>query len=182
MRLVVSLALMMSLAAPAAPAFAQQLPDPIARSLVGEAAMLAAAHADSDAAADAAWVRLREVAKGTHVVVVLNDGRRLRTHFVDADESSLEVSAPSSRLVRANVLEVREAESRGSVDGAWAGVLGGAAIGVWLTLLASNTQCYPNCGPEAAAIGFSLVGIPVGLGFAGYYGLRHRPEVIYRSN
>jgi hypothetical protein len=182
MRSAVSFVMMLSLTSSAAPAFAQHRPGPIARSLAAEAAMLAARHADNDARADAAWMRLREVARGTHVVVVLNDGRSLRTHFVDVDESSLEVSAPASRLLRANVLEVREGESRGSVDGAWAGALGGGALGLWLTLLAANKPCYPNCGPEKAAIGFSLVGIPVGLGFAGYYGLRHRPEVLYRAN
>ena len=181
MRLAVSFALTFSLGLPAV-VFAQQSPGPIARSLPGQAVMLAAARANGDAAADAAWMRLREVRKGTDVVVVLKNGRRFHTSFVDANESFLVVSALANTVARGDVLEVREAESRGSVDGAWAGALGGAALGVWLSLLAANKVCYPSCGSEKAAVGLALVGIPVGLGFAGYYGLRHRAQVIYRAN
>jgi len=42
--------------------------------------------------------------------------------------------------------------------------------------------CAAYCtASDNAGAWLAVVGLPVGLGFAGYYGLRERPEVVYHA-
>lgn len=68
-----------------------------------------------------------------------------------------------------------------SGKGAVLGAAVGATLGVLSALHFAYKDCGGNCVDEGIMIYVSVIGMPVGGGIAGYYGLGHRgPGVVYR--
>jgi len=148
---------------------------PIGRSIATEAATLAAVqmktgiNSDAD---DSAWARLQKVERGTPVDVRDRTGATVRGRFAEADDASMTLrdGALTNRIARTDVIEVATTETRG---GSPAGAANGAALGILAAFLMAMD--------ERVMFGPTIVGLPVGLGFAGYYGFgRTKSRVIYR--
>jgi hypothetical protein len=89
----------------------------------------------------------------------------------------------TNRIVRTDVIEVATTETRG---GSPSGAASGAAIGILAAFLIAPgiafSPCGGSCTDEKAMLGATIVGLPVGLGVAGYYGFgRKKSHVIYRA-
>jgi hypothetical protein len=83
---------------------------------------------------------------------------------------TLRDGALTNRIARTDVIEVATTETRG---GSPAGAANGAALGILAAFLMAMD--------ERVMFGPTIVGLPVGLGFAGYYGFgRTKSRVIYR--
>jgi hypothetical protein len=194
MRSGTALALMLSLAAAPHPAAAQEpVADPIARAIRHEAARLAAQptdasasaanQSDSDALSD--WSRVRNLRPGTALLVTVNSERRPR-RFVSADDVQLIVRDAEHReetIARGDVTRVALTSIRGSVPAAAAAATLGALVGIGLAInLGTEVRCQPHCGGVEAMMWASAIGIPVGVGFGGYYAFgRTTIDVIYRA-
>lgn len=92
MKSVVSLALVISLIGSALPAAAQQntpMPDQVARSITREAARFAGVQ--QRAPLDSEWSRVRRLAPGTELVVIVEGAQPANRYFVAGDESELTV-------------------------------------------------------------------------------------------
>ena len=94
--------------------------------------------------------------------------------------AKLQGSAPSTEFNRdghalkgeARYAEAAAAAARHSKRGVVGAVIGAAAgvvVGVGLAIGYATRDCGNSCSDERAMIGVSLIGIPVGAGFAGYY-------------
>jgi hypothetical protein len=89
-RSVVSLALVTSLIAPALPVVADQntpMNGPIARSVTGEVARLVTT--EQRAPDDSEWSRVRRLAPGTELIVMVKNSQPASRYFVGGDESGL---------------------------------------------------------------------------------------------
>src|SRR5262245_23956921 len=89
-RSVVSLALVTSLSASALPVVAEQntpMNGPIARSVTGEVARLVTT--EQRASDDSEWSRVRRLAPGTELIVIVKNSQPASRYFVGGDESGL---------------------------------------------------------------------------------------------
>jgi hypothetical protein len=162
---------------------------PIGRSITTEAARLAAVQMKSDISTDAddsAWTGLQKVERGTAVDVLDRTGTVTRGRLAEADDVSLTLrdGALINRIARTDVIEVATTEKRsGSPSGAASGAALGILAAVFIAPRIAFSPCYGSCTDEKVMLGATIVGLPVGLGFAGYYGFgRTKPRVIYRAS
>jgi hypothetical protein len=146
----------------------------------------AKAFANSQSAGDAAmyadWKRLGRLKADERIAVRTRDGHVVYARFLEADDISLAARAGALQrsFARAEILEVSSAPL-GSRAGAYIGTSIGIMVGI---LVGGNISlgCAPHCtGSDNAGAWLAVVGLPVGLGFTGYYGLRESPEVIYHA-
>ena len=187
MKSAISLVLVLSLVALSATVSAQDLATralgPIARSIPAEAAKLAAVqmkHAD-----DGGWEQVRKLASDTEVVVLDNQGTRIRGRFVEADETAVLVrdGAFSNRVSRAAVVEIAAV---GPGKGSALAAAGFAVAGGLAALLIDGglmmARCDNSCGGVAATMIGVSVGLPLAAGYGGYYGFRKPAQrLIYRA-
>ena len=108
MRSAVSLALVTSLIGSALPVAAQQhtpMPGPIARSITREATRFATV--EQSKPVDSEWSRVRKLAPGTELIVIVKGSQPSNRYFVAGDESDLtvlNVGAPSLPTAARDVL------------------------------------------------------------------------------
>lgn len=138
-------------------------------------------------AAQSDWRRVESLRPGT-VISVVPDGRAtVSGQFVSADAATVTLTpagqAAPQTIRREEIVEVTGRIShRGSRLGAVVGAGAGAFVGFLAALNLAFKDCGGDCSDEKWLVGVSLVGIPVGGGFLGYYGLAGQPrvETIYR--
>lgn len=151
-------------------------------SIPAVAKAFASSQSAADAAATADWNRLKKLTQMTRIAIRLQDGQVVHATFVEADDVSLIAMDGALRRVfaRADITELRT-RSTPSRTGANIGVGFGIVFGVTMgALIASGCQGGCTRG-QSARQGVALFGMPVGLGFAGYYGLRTPGELIYSA-
>ncbi len=195
MRCGMALALTVSLVAAPVQATAQEpVADPIARAIPHEAARLAshepdasrAAPRQADGSAQSDWSRVRSLRRGTAVVINVKNEPGGKRRFVSADDARLIVRDSDRReesIARDDVTSVIVTTTHGSIGGAATAAAFGWLYGTALAVhLATEVPCQPSCGGVVTLMWLSAVGLPVGAGFAGYYGLGHAvTDVIYRA-
>jgi hypothetical protein len=151
-------------------------------SIEAAAKALASRQSAADAAANADWSRLANLTTGRRMVIRTRDGQVVHAALVDADAVSLTAMAGALRrsFARADIAEVTSGSTpsrAGGYAGTAVGLLVGFEMGAGIAL-----GCTGHCsGGQKTAEWLAVVGLPVGLGFGGYYGLRHPGEVIYRA-
>jgi len=151
-------------------------------SIEAAAKALASSQSAADAAAGADWSRLANLTTDSRIVIRTRDGQVVHATFVDVDAVSLNAMAgalPRS-FARADIAEVTSG-SKPSRAGGYAGTAVGLLVGFEMgggIALGCTSHCS---GGQKTQEVLAMVGLPVGLGFGGYYGLRHPGEVIYRA-
>ncbi len=124
------------------------------------------ASASQDRFDDSNWLRIRQLAPGTEVIVTIRGSRAERRVFSSADASHLTVADPSGRttsLARGDVVEVRgPVRTRswlGGLVGAAIGVAGGYAVGASIVHNSGREAYGPLFwGPLAGGVAGGLVG------------------------
>jgi hypothetical protein len=140
---------------------------------------------EPQAGAQTDWARVTQLEVNDEVTVVVAGQQSISGRLVSADQSGLTLrlsSGSTSRFERASIQEVRHTTKRrgsklGAIIGAGAAGFFGYAIAVGL----ATKDCGGDCTDEKAWIAASLIGLPIGGGFAGYYLFpgKTRVEVIY---
>jgi hypothetical protein len=139
---------------------------------------------EPQAGAQPDWARVVQLAANDEVTVVTGP-TTVSGRLVSADQSGLTLrpgSGGTTRFERASIQEVRRTtRKRGSKVGAAIGAGAAGFLGVGLAIGLATKDCGESCTGEKAGIAASLIGLPVGGGFAGYYLWPRRTsvEVIY---
>ena len=151
-------------------------------SIDAAAKAFASSQSAADGAANADWSRLANLTTGGRIVIRTRDGQVVHVTFVGADDVSLTAMAGALRrsFPRADIAQVTSGSTpsrAGGYSGFAVGLLVGFEMGAGVAL-----GCTSHCsGGQKTQEALAMVGLPVGLGFAGYYGLRHPGEVIYSA-
>ena len=116
------------------------------------------------------WARVQALDKWSDIEVLDRAGATYRGRFDEADDVSVVIRA-GALITRINREDVREIATGGR-KGSSAGAAGGVVFG-WL-LAALGTGAW-------APFGTMTIGLPLGLGLAGYYAGHKKPRVIYRA-
>jgi len=152
----------------------------VAQSLVQQATTLALSQAQTGD--DAGWSPVEQLETNASLVVVRGQ-ESLRGNFIEANETSLSLRRADTveRIPRAEIIEVRRARGKGSSRGAKVGAYTGLALSVGIGFGMAMCERGACDGGRKAAGVLAMVGVPVGLGIAGYYAGSAPPEVIYRA-
>jgi len=151
-------------------------------SIDAAAKAFASSQSAADAASNADWSRMANLTTGRRIVIRTRDGQVVHATFVGADDVALTAMAGALRrsLARADIAQVISGSTPSRAGGyslTAVGLLVGFEMGAGIAL-----GCTSHCsGGQKTQEALAMVGLPVGLGFAGYYGLRHPGEVIYRA-
>lgn len=169
MNIALSLTLAVCLVASAAPLAAQAArgaPEsgPIAAAALRESTRMASV--SQDRSDDPDWLRVRQLAPGTEVMVTIRGSRSERRLFSSADASHLTLAdqnGQTTSLARADVVEVRgPVRTRGwlgGVVGTAIGVAGGFAVGASMVHNSGREAYGPLFwGPLAGGVAGGLVG------------------------
>jgi hypothetical protein len=140
---------------------------------------------EPQAGGQADWTRVTQLGVNDEVTVLVAGQPPISGRVASVDQSALTLrlaSGSTSRFERATIQEVRLSTKRrgsklGAVIGAGAAGFAGAVIAIGL----ATKECGASCTDEKVGIGLSLIALPVGGGFAGYYLFpgKTRVEVIY---
>jgi hypothetical protein len=161
---------------------APQAPQPFSRDSIRLA--VAPALLELQAGAQSDWARVVQLAANDEITVVTGP-TTVSGRLVSADQSGLTLrpgSGGTTRFERASIQEVRRTtRKRGSKLGAIIGAGIGGFAGAVTAIHLAYKDCGESCTGEKAGIAASLVGLPIGGGFAGYYlwPKRTSVEVIY---
>ena len=127
------------------------------------------------------WSSVRELAPGTQIVLAVRGGWRATVTVRQVDDAAIAVQTKDSnhtRVAREDVIEIALPPHR-SIGRALGLGAAGAGVGFLLAFRISYKNCGESCSDERALMTLSLVGLPVGLGLAGYYS-SNNSRVIYR--
>jgi hypothetical protein len=157
---------------------------PLARSIATEAARLAASQKKPDAD-DLAWASVQETGRDTEVDVLDRSGTVTRGRLAEVNDAAVRVrnGVLSTWIARGDVVEIATQKGGGSP----AGVAGGVALGILAALVIAPaigfSPCHGSCTDGKFLIGATVIGLPVGLGIAGYHAVpRMKSRVIYRAS
>ena len=155
---------------------------PFRTSIDATAKAFATSQSAADATSNADWSRLANLTAGRRIVIRTQDGQVVHATFVGADDVALTAMAGALRrsFARADIAQVTSGSTPSRAGGyglTAVGLLVGFEMGAGIAL-----GCTSHCSAgQKTQEALAMVGLPVGLGFAGYYGLRHPGEVIYRA-
>jgi hypothetical protein len=140
---------------------------------------------EPQAGAPSDWARVTQLAPDTDVAVVAAGQPPIAGKFVRADQAGLTLrleSGGTTTFERTSIQEVRHTtRRRGSKLGMAIGAGVAGFFGVGMAIGLATKDCDGSCTDEKVGIALSLVGMPIGGGFAGYYlwPARKRVDVIY---
>jgi hypothetical protein len=182
MRTAIPVVLILSLVTSAVPVAAQDrfvtAPGPIASSIATEAVRIAAAQTTPDAD-DHAWASVRTIERDTEVDVLDRAGKVTRGRLAEVNDVSLRLRSGvlSTWIARSDIAEITTPKGPESP----AGAAGGVALGIFAALFIASAIGYSRCG--GGCTGAAVVGLPVGLGIAGYHAVhRTQSRVLYRAS
>jgi len=188
MKTAILVVLVLSLVTSVVPVAAQDrfvsAPGPIASSITSEAARIAASQTKAEAD-DLAWASLQKIDRDTEVDVLDRAGTVTRGRLAEVDGASVRLldGVLSTRIARRDVVEISTPRGGGSSPGAAGGVALGILAGLAITAAIASSPCGGSCGGEKILMGVTMVGLPVGLGFAGYHAAnRTKSRVIYSAS
>ena len=161
---------------------APQAPKPFSRDSIRLAVVPTLLEARTGAQSD--WARVMQLGADDEITVVTGPAT-ISGRVVKVDQSGITLrpgSGGTTTFERSTIQEVRlTTKRRGSKLGAVIGAGAAGFLGVGLAIGLATKDCGDSCTDEKVGVAASLIGLPIGGGFAGYYlwPPRSRVEVIY---
>jgi len=128
---------------------------------------------------------VQKLDRGTELAVLDLEGNRLRGHFGEADDDSIQLrdGALTNRINRAEVLEIATiGPGKGSPSAAAGFAMAGALAAFLIDARLAFSPCYGSCTGNVAMMVGVTAGLPLAGGFGGYYGFRKPAQrIIYRG-